>query len=168
MKWHNPKWPKTGVSSEKWPYLGNFFGGGPNGKVVAPGILVICPVGKDCNYHTKNWLLAPNVQILGSKLHIFVPSSQFEPQGQGQGLQHEKGVSLVPCYEIPKVLLHPPKKWIFGPKTAKFVPKLAFLAKHGHFWPIWPNVRPKNNLNKLPRWFFSYVGTKTFTYSHKN
>ena len=30
-----------------------FWGGGLNGKVVAPGILVICPVDKNRNYHTK-------------------------------------------------------------------------------------------------------------------
>ena len=59
-------------------------------------------------------------------------------------------------------------KEILGPKTAKFGPKLAFLVKYGHFWPIWSNDRPKNNSNKLLRWFFRYVGTKIFTYSHKN
>jgi len=54
----------------------------------------------------------PNIQIFGSKKHTFV-------------------------------LLHPPRKWdfwpenvIFGPKIAKFGPKLAFSAKYGYFWPI--------------------------------
>ena len=50
------------------------FGGAPNGKVVAPGILVICPVDKNCDYHTKKRLFAPNIQIFGSKKHIFAPS----------------------------------------------------------------------------------------------
>ena len=38
--------------------LGNkiFFRVGPNGEVVAPGILVICPVDKNRDYHTKNRL----------------------------------------------------------------------------------------------------------------
>ena len=36
--------------------LGHFF---YDGKVVAPGIPVICPVEKNCDYHTKNWLFAP-------------------------------------------------------------------------------------------------------------
>ena len=31
-------------------------------------------------YHTKIWLFAPSVKIFGSKLHIFVPNGQFEPQ----------------------------------------------------------------------------------------
>ena len=30
----------------------------------------------------------------------------------------------------------PPKNWISGPKTAKFGPKLAFLAKYWHFFPF--------------------------------
>ena len=37
---------------------------------------------------------------------------------------------------VPKFLLPPPKNWIWGPKTAKFGPKQAFLAKYEHFWPI--------------------------------
>ena len=51
-----------------------FVWDGPNGKVVALGILVICPVDKNHDSKTKNWLWAPNIQILGSKLYIFVPS----------------------------------------------------------------------------------------------
>ena len=31
-----------------------FFWGGLNGKVVAPGTLVICPIDKNRGYHTKN------------------------------------------------------------------------------------------------------------------
>ena len=54
---------------------------------------------------------------------------------------------------VSKVLLPPPKNWIFGPKTAKFGPKLAFWAKYRHFWPIWSNAWPKNNADKLSRWF---------------
>ena len=52
---------KTGVSPKKWPIARkrNFFRGGPSGKIVALGILKICPVNKNCNHYTKNWLLAP-------------------------------------------------------------------------------------------------------------
>ena len=53
----------------------------------------------------------------------------------------------------------PPKKWIFGPK-------MTFLAKYWHFWPIWSHGRPKN-ANKGPMCFFCYVGTKTFASSCK-
>ena len=51
----------------------------------------------------------------------------------GQCFHHNKGVSLAPWYEDTKSFTpYPPqKKWIFGPKTAKFGPKLTFLAKSG-------------------------------------
>ena len=55
-----------------------FFWGGPNGKVVAPCILVIYPVDKYCDSKAKNLLLAPNIKMFGSNLHIFVPSGKFE------------------------------------------------------------------------------------------
>ena len=42
---------------------------------------------------------------------------------------------------------------MFGPKTAKFGPKLAFSAKYWHFWPIWSHARTKNNVNRVPRWW---------------
>ena len=29
------------------------------------------------------------------------------------------------------------------------------------------NARPKNNVNKMPRWVFRYVGIKTFDFSSK-
>ena len=83
-KWHKPEMAKN------------------NGKVVAPGLLVICPVYRNRVYHTKNWLLAPNIPIFRSKLHIFVPSSQIEP------------------YRL-----------MFGPLKAKFGPKYAFLVFMG-------------------------------------
>ena len=34
-------------------------------KVVAPAILVICPVDKNPDYHKRNRLFAPNIQIFG-------------------------------------------------------------------------------------------------------
>ena len=33
---------------------GNFLGGGSNGKVVAPGIVVICSIDKNRDHYTKN------------------------------------------------------------------------------------------------------------------
>ena len=66
-------WPKKTLFGWTWkrPFLrwhsGSFFDGpdGRNGKVVAPGILVIWAVDKNSNYYTINWLLAPNIQIFG-------------------------------------------------------------------------------------------------------
>ena len=56
LKWEWPKRPKTGVTPENNPLLGNgiFLGGGPNGKVVAPSIVVICPIDKNRDHYTKN------------------------------------------------------------------------------------------------------------------
>ena len=58
---------------------------------------------------------------------------------------------------------------------------MDFLPKNGQIWPqtgIFGQIsafvanliscRPKNNADKLSRWFFHYEITKTFTYSHKN
>ena len=50
-----------------------FLGGGSNGKNVAPGIVFICSIDKNRDHYTKNWLLAANIQILGSKKAHFGP-----------------------------------------------------------------------------------------------
>ena len=71
---------------------------------------------------------------------------------------------------VPKLLLTPIKIRIFGQKTAKFGPKYAFLVILGQILPflhILSNTRPKNNVNKVPRWVFRYVGNKTFDFSSK-
>ena len=54
------------------------------------------------------------------------------------------------------------------PINGQIGPKLVFLAKYWHFWPIWSHARPINNASKVPRWFFCYVVTKTFASPHKN
>ena len=61
----------------------------------------------------------------------------------GQCFQHGKGVSLVPWYEDTKSFTPSPPKNGFWPKNGQIWPKLAFLAKYQHFWPIWPHGRPK-------------------------
>ena len=71
---------------------------------------------------------------------------------------------------VPKLLLNPIKIRLFGPKTAKFGPKYAFLVILGQILPflhILSNARPKNNVNKVPRWVSRYVGNKTFDFSSK-
>ena len=71
---------------------------------------------------------------------------------------------------LPKLLLTPIKIRIFGPKTAKFGRKSAFLVILGQILPflhILSNARPKNNVNKMPRWVFRYVGNKTYDFSSK-
>ena len=51
MAWNGQK-----TAPKKDPMLGNrnFFGGGPNGKVVALGIVVICPIDKNGDHYSKN------------------------------------------------------------------------------------------------------------------
>ena len=71
---------------------------------------------------------------------------------------------------VPKLLLTPLKIRIFGPKTAKIGPKSAFLVILGQILPflhILSNARPKNNVNKVPRWVFRYVGNKAYDFSSK-
>ena len=50
-KWELPETAKNRGEPRKYPIdrKRNFLGGGPNVKVVAPGILVICPVDKNSN-----------------------------------------------------------------------------------------------------------------------
>ena len=43
----------------------------------------------------------------------------------------------------------------------------SFWAKYCHFLHILSNARPKNNVNKVPRGAFRYVGNKTFDFSSK-
>ena len=86
--------------------------GGLNGKVVALGIVVICPIDKNRDHYTKNLLFGPNIQIFGSNKHIFAvafssKNQDFLPKNDqiwpeigifvhfGPGLAH-----LVPCWWV--------------------------------------------------------------------
>ena len=100
----------------------------------------------------KNWLLTPNIQILGSKKHIFAPSGQFEPH-RSMFSTRKRCLIGIPIWGYQNFYSLPPKNWILGPKTAKFGQKLAFWAKYRHFCPIWSKAWPKNDANKLSRWF---------------
>ena len=108
-----PKWPI--------PPKGKIFWVGTNGKVIALGVLVICPVDKNRDSQTKNWLLAQNTHFFWHGLHIFVPSGQLEPQYQH--FQHERGVS------------------------AAFWQKRPNLAQNKHFWP---NIGIFNQFDSMP------------------
>ena len=69
---------------------------------------------------------------------------------------------------VPKLLLTPIKIRFFGPKTAKFGTKYAFLVILGQILPFFAHFvqcLTKNNVNKVPRWVFRYVGNKTFDFS---
>ena len=71
---------------------------------------------------------------------------------------------------VPKLLLTPIKIRIFGPKMAKFGPKSAFLVILGQILPFFAHFVQwvtKNNVNKVPRWVFRYVGNKIYDFSSK-
>ena len=208
---------KPGWAPRNDPYLGNrkLFRCGPNRKVVAPDILVICCVTKIVIPKQKIDFWPRISKFWGQNCTSSSLAAKRSPTCQC--FQHERGVSLVPCFEgtknftpssskywffaqkrpnlaknwhfwpniglfgpfdlmpdqitmqtrclggfpvkyVPQILLIPVKIRIFGPK-------LAFLAKYCHFWPIWSHARPKNKGNKVPRCCFRYVGTKTFASS---
>merc|ERR1711874_641676 len=70
-----------------------------------------------------------------------------------------------------------PKTGILGQKSAFLAQKRPNLVQNLHFWSFWAkychslhilsNARPKNNVNKVPRWVFTYVGNKNFDFSSK-
>ena len=106
-----------------------FFWGGPNRKVVAPGILVICPVDKNCDYNTKKWLFALNIQIFGSKKHIFAPSGQLVLH-RSMFSTHKRCL-MVPWYEGTKGFTPSPQKMDFGPKNSQIWPNTDIF---GQLW----------------------------------
>merc|ERR1712047_42475 len=71
---------------------------------------------------------------------------------------------------VPKLLLTPIKLGFLAQKRPNLVQNLhfwPFWAKYCHFLHILSNAQPKNNVNKVPRWVFRYVGNKTFDFSSK-
>ena len=120
VKW---EWPETAKNRGE-PQKMKFWGG-RNGRVVAPGVLVIYSVDKKSRSPYKKFTFGTNIQIFWSKLHIFIPSSQLEPhRSMGQCFRHGKGVSLVPSYEGTKSFTPSPPKNGF----------LTFLAKYRYFF----------------------------------
>ena len=100
------------------------FWGGLNGKVEAPGILVICPVVKNHYYHTKIDFLPQISKFLGQKNTFLFQAANWSLSGQF--FQHRKVPCWLPDVRMPKVLLHTPQKMDLGPK-------LAILANYWHF-----------------------------------
>ena len=137
--------------------------------------LIRIPIWGYQNFYSlppKNWILGPKTAKFGPKLAFWAKYRHFcpiwskaWPKNDANKLSRWFSVMLVP-----KLLLTPIKIRLFGPKTAKFGPKYAFLVILGQILPflhILSNARPKNNVNKVPRWVFRYVGNKTFDFSSK-
>ena len=81
--------------------------------------------------HYKKLTLAPNIQIFRSKSTISPLAANWSLTDQC--FQQEKGVSLESRYKGTQIFTPCPQKLDFGPKMAKFGPKLAFWAKYRHF-----------------------------------
>ena len=72
---------------------------------------------------------------------------------------------------VPKLLLTPIKIRIFGPKTAKFGPKYAYLVILGQILPFlahFVQCPTKKQCEQGAQVGFPYVGDKTFDFSSKN
>merc|ERR1711973_346512 len=67
-------------------------------------------------------------------------------------------------YLLPQKLGFLAQKW---PNLVQNLHFWSFWAKFCHSLHILSNARPKNNVNKMPRWVFRYVGNKTFDFSSK-
>ena len=94
----------------------------------------------------------PKYPIFLVKKHIFAPSGHLEPHHSMFSTRKRCLIGFL-IWGYQKFYALSPYSWIFGLKTAKFSLKLTFLPKYWHFWPIWSNAWPKNNADKLSRWF---------------
>ena len=78
---------------------------------------------------------------------------------------------MVFCYVGTKTFTYSHRKLGFlaqkRPNLVQNVHFWSFWAKYCHLLHILSNARPKNNVNKVPRWVFRYVGNKTFDFSSK-
>ena len=120
----------------------------------------------------KNWILGPKTVKFGPKLAFWAKYRHFWPTWSNawQKNNADKLPKWFSVMLIPKLLLNPIKIRLFGPKMAKFGPKSAFLVILGQILPFfahfvqWPT---KNNVYKVPRWVFRYVGNKAYDFSSK-
>ena len=127
----------------------------------------LLPAPKKLDFGPKNGQIWPKTGIFGQILAFWPIWYIARPKTMQTRCLGDFSVLWVP-----KLLITPIKMRIFGPKAAKFSPKLAFLAKYWRIGQILAkylaNLVPSpTNANKVPRWFFRYVGTKTFASSVK-
>ena len=76
MKWHKPETAKNRGETQKMTPTSEmefFLGDGPNGKVVAPGIVVICPIDKNRDHYTKKLTFGPKYP------NFWVKKAHFRP-----------------------------------------------------------------------------------------
>ena len=136
---NRPKWPI--------PPKRNFSLGWSKWESYSPGCTGDMSCWQKSRFPNKKWLLAQIPIFFGMDCTFLSQAANWSLNNQH--FQHERGV---PDMRVPRVLLPPPKKRIFGPKTAKFGPKLVYLAKY-FFWPKWSHARKKT----MPRRWFSVM-----------
>ena len=135
--WHEPQHRQRPVSRKQ-----NFVRGGSNWKVIAPGVLVICPLDKNRG-STKKLSFGPKYQSLGVKIVHFCPSGPLGPCQSMFSTQKRCFIgSPIWGYQqfcsLPKILgflaqgiCSSPANRIFGPKLAIFAQKYALLVIFG-------------------------------------
>ena len=74
----------------------------------------------------RNWLLAPNIQIFRSKLHICVPSGRWEPHQSTFSTRKRWVIGVIYGYQ--NFTITPLKNWFVTPKRPN-------LARNWHIWP---------------------------------
>ena len=74
----------------------------------------------------RNWLLAPNIQIFRSKLHICVPSGRWEPHQSMFSTRKRWVIGVIYGYQ--NFTITPLKNWFLTPKRPN-------LARNWHIWP---------------------------------
>ena len=87
-------------------------------------------------------------KFLGKKAH-FRLSGQLEPHRSMFSTQKMCLIGL-PIWGYQNFYSLPPKIGFWAQKQPNLAQK---LAKYRHFWPIRSNAWPKNNADKLPKWF---------------
>ena len=120
----------------------------------------------------KNWILGPKTAKFGPKLAFWAKYRNFWPTWSNAWPKNnaDKLPKWFSVMLVPKLLLIPIKIRLFGPKMAKLGPKSAFLVILGQILPFFAHFVqcwPKNNVNKVPRWVFRYVGNKAYDFSSK-
>ena len=99
---------------------------------------------KICNFD-------PKISIYGAKSQFFVLESKFLSTGHITSIP---GATTFPFGSPRKKFIFWGSPWFWANlgqynfariSTLIFYPKLTFLAKYRHLWPIWSYARPKNN-----------------------
>ena len=148
------------MTPKKWPIAQkrNFFLGGPRWTGVMP-------CWQKSRFQNKILNFGPKYPNFWVKIAHFVPSGQFEPHRSMSSTRKRCLIgSLIWGYQkrIPIVLPPSPQKNYFRPKNGQI------WARTFIFCPFDPIPDQKTMGISCLGGYSVFVGTKTFTYSHKN